>query len=381
MENSQQKLLIVDDNLKNLQVLGNILQRENYKIEFAANGKTALEWVRKNKFDLILLDIMMPEMDGFEVCEEIRSMSDYNDVPIILLSAITDRESILKGFEQGVQDYVTKPFDVRELLARVKTQLELKYGKEQLKKVNNWLEEQVKEKTSELEKALFELNKLDAMKTNFFSQISEEIKTPLNGIIGTINLVKTEDRSSAVKDMIAILEISLSRLESFISKATFSTQLSSMDYSLKTSELNLIELIKYAILEQNNVFQNKDLKITITDTSNRININADKDLIFKALNYLLDNAAKYSPNGSEIKISIISENDQVVLSIVDHGTGFSAEEIQYLLSPYRSDAKLAGSKTGISLQIVKQIMDLHGGKIIIKNNKEGGACIQLIFNL
>ena len=92
--------------------------------------------------------------------------------------------------------------------------------------INKWLEEQVKLKTIELEKALLELNKLDKLKTNFLFQINEEIKTPLNGIIGTINLVKNEDRSSAVKDMIEILEISLSRIESFVSKAVFSTQLS-----------------------------------------------------------------------------------------------------------------------------------------------------------
>ena len=144
-------ILIVDDNPKNLQVLGSTLEQENYSVEFAINGKAALGLIEKLDFDLILLDVMMPEMDGFEVCQKVRASKNNKDVPIIFLTAKTDRESIIKGFEIGGQDYVTKPFDSGELLARVKTQVELRQSKQALKSLNTELENRVKERTIELE--------------------------------------------------------------------------------------------------------------------------------------------------------------------------------------------------------------------------------------
>jgi two-component system sensor histidine kinase/response regulator len=132
-------ILLVDDSPHNLQVLGKLLQEEKYKTEFAINGESALEWLKIRQFDLILLDLNMPGMNGFEVCKKIRSEKGINEVPIIFLSAESERESILKGFEVGAQDYVTKPFDTRELLARVKTQLDLKSKTEKLEKINEWL--------------------------------------------------------------------------------------------------------------------------------------------------------------------------------------------------------------------------------------------------
>jgi DNA-binding response OmpR family regulator len=132
-------ILLVDDNPQNLQVLGKLLQEEKYEIEFAVNGEATLEWLKNKKFDLILLDLNMPGMNGFEVGKRIRTDNEMYEVPIIFLSAESERESILKGFEVGAQDYVTKPFDSRELLARVKTQLDLKSKTEKLEKVNEWL--------------------------------------------------------------------------------------------------------------------------------------------------------------------------------------------------------------------------------------------------
>ena len=132
-------ILLVDDNPQNLQVLGKLLQDEKYEIEFAVNGEGTLEWLKNRQFDLILLDINMPGMNGFEVCKRIRSDKGMSEIPIIFLSAESERESILKGFEVGAQDFVIKPFDSRELLARVKTQLDLKSKTEKLEKINEWL--------------------------------------------------------------------------------------------------------------------------------------------------------------------------------------------------------------------------------------------------
>jgi sigma-B regulation protein RsbU (phosphoserine phosphatase) len=125
-------ILIVDDNPKNLQILGNYLQNEGYKVEFALDGNSALDWINRTEFDLVLLDIMMPGMDGFEVCRTIKSDPVKRKIPVIFLTAKVDTESIVKGFDIGAVDYVIKPFNQKELIARVRTQIEIKRNRDEI---------------------------------------------------------------------------------------------------------------------------------------------------------------------------------------------------------------------------------------------------------
>jgi DNA-binding response OmpR family regulator len=142
--NSQSSILIVDDNKKNLQVLGSLLQNEKMLVEFAIDGHSALNWLNRKNFDLILLDINMPGMDGYEVCKIIKDDLETREIPIIFITANTDTESIVKGFETGAIDYITKPFIHRELLARIKTQITIKKTTEQTLLYLNQIEEQQK---------------------------------------------------------------------------------------------------------------------------------------------------------------------------------------------------------------------------------------------
>jgi diguanylate cyclase (GGDEF)-like protein len=143
---SQFKILIVDDVPKNIQVAASILRESGYKMAFAQDGRTALSMSKSKRFDLILLDIMMPEMDGFEVCRKIRSIAVDREVPIIFLTAKEDADSIVKGFELGAVDYLTKPFNGAELIARVKTHLELYRSKKELLAANARLNKEIKER-------------------------------------------------------------------------------------------------------------------------------------------------------------------------------------------------------------------------------------------
>jgi DNA-binding response OmpR family regulator len=126
------KILIVDDNPKNLQIIGSYLVLEGYSVEFATDGETAIDWIESVQFDLILLDINMPVMDGYDVCRIIKKNPRHNKIPVIFITAKTDTDSIIKGFETGAVDYITKPFNHRELLARVKSQIEIKRGRDQI---------------------------------------------------------------------------------------------------------------------------------------------------------------------------------------------------------------------------------------------------------
>lgn len=129
-------ILAVDDVPRNLQVLGNLLKEENYRMSFAENGEQALKMVSRTPPDLILLDIMMPGMDGFEVCKQLKSSPETKDIPVIFLTGKSEIEDIIKGFEIGGVDYVTKPFNGIELLVRIKTHLELKHAREALRSLS-----------------------------------------------------------------------------------------------------------------------------------------------------------------------------------------------------------------------------------------------------
>lgn len=140
--NRRFKILIVDDAPKNIQVIANLLGEENYDISYATNGRQALGHIEETEFDLVLLDVMMPEMNGYEVCKKIKNGKQHRDLPVIFITARTDQESIIEAFEAGGQDYITKPFNSTELMARVKTHLKLKaFEDSQQVLINNALAE------------------------------------------------------------------------------------------------------------------------------------------------------------------------------------------------------------------------------------------------
>ncbi len=171
-KSSEQKILIVDDIPKNLQILGNILDAKGFDICFATNGKQALQLAENNMPDLILLDISMPEMDGFEVCEKIKTSPAMSNIPIIFLTAYTDTDSIVKAFKAGGQDYITKPFNPAELMARVNTHLELKNKRERI--------EQQAKQLLEWNKLQSELNKSLNEQKNIITQKNKSLTDSLN---------------------------------------------------------------------------------------------------------------------------------------------------------------------------------------------------------
>jgi DNA-binding response OmpR family regulator len=215
-------ILLVDDNPQNLQVLGKLLQEEKYEIEFAVNGEATLEWLRNKQFDLILLDLNMPGMNGFEVCKRIRSDNGMYEVPIIFLSAESERESILKGFEVGAQDYVTKPFDSRELLARVKTQLDLKSKTEKLEKINEWLGKKIDNwlkasvgrprgvETNDLSAKLIEFDKNQSF---ILKDICLELSTSIKEVEKLIGKSNDSDAKSQIKEIVKRMADSVVKLE------------------------------------------------------------------------------------------------------------------------------------------------------------------------
>lgn len=386
VKNHEVVILIVDDNPKNLQILGKTLKENDYRVEFAIDGMSALEWIKNQNFDLILLDVVMPEMNGFEVCTKIRSDPKFNDVPVIFLTAETEKESILKGFELGAQDYVTKPFDTRELMVRVKTHLELKTSKERLKLMNEYLEQKVQERTSQLknsneklEKANVELKRLDMAKAEFLQLISHEIRTPLNGIISPVQLLKDQIESGDLSELVNILDLSVSRLEKFSYNALTITRLRIEKDKISKQIILLKELIESSLTEVSEKINEKNIRLDIPKFSKSISIKGEFDILKTCFVNILENAVKYSVKKGCIKIKISQEKNLITCEIEDHGKGFSTESLNKLFKLFSSGEQHIDQNLGLGLALVKLIMDAHSGRVEISNRKTGGASVKLIF--
>jgi two-component system sensor histidine kinase/response regulator len=380
-EKKQFNILVVDDNTKNIQVIGNILKEANYLIGFATNGEQALSLLQKsNDYDLVLLDINMPVMNGFDTCMAIRKDPRLTEIPVIFLTAYTDKTNIVAGFDVGAQDYITKPFNSQELLARVNTHLQLKYKTDLIKKLNEDLEIKVAERTKELEKANNDLSNLDNMKTGFLVFISQEMRSPLNAIVGTLNMIKNQEQSVVIKTMVETLDASVSKLEEFTSKALFFNQLVQHKYQLQLVEVNIKDIIQFSILELADRINEKDIQITYDALQNGIFMNADKDLMFKAFLYILDNAVKFTATASSVDLSLTTDGNTINFSCTDHGEGFPDEVLSQLLLPFGLMNDPNHQKSALSLVTIKQIVKLHNGELKICNKENAGACVELIFH-
>lgn len=366
-------ILIVDDNSQNIQLLGNVLRNNGYQIGCAMDGAQALEILEQSDgYDLILLDINMPVLDGFATCKIIRENEKYRDVPVIFLTAYTEIDNVIKGFELGAQDYVTKPFNTKELLVRVDTHLQLKRQRDFINQMNHELMAKVDERTQELRKAYEALNQVDNLKNDFLTVISQEIRTPLNGIVGAVNLIKSQEYSATIRDLVEILDKSVSNLELFTDNAVYFTKLSDK-YNPNISEFNLISLVEFALMEKEEEFYIKRIKIEWQKDAKEILVKADKDLIYKLLINVFHLFINNSKGNNTLEIILLNQNE-ITLKIKD--STYCLPE--FLTGNFSNSAALYKNKRlGLNFFIIKQIVEIHKGKIKLHTNKKDGSEIEI----
>ena len=371
-DKKNQKILIVDDQQKNIQVLGSLLRQENYIIGVATNGQQALEMlIESNDYDLVLLDVNMPVMNGFDACKAIRKHENLKEIPIIFLTALVDSDSIVLGFEAGGQDYVTKPFNANELLARVNTHLELKHSKDTLKQVNNWLETKVAERTEELKKANNQLLNLDTAKSEFLNIISHEIRTPLNGIIGALGIINEFQLPEEVKEWLDIMEISSDRLEQFSYKALDISLFNTRGKDILTlNPIDLTDIISANVIKFKKQADKKNISIIQQNESPDNHCLIDETFMNKCFSYIIDNAIKFGNKDSQVLIKTASHNDNLVVTVEDEGKLFQENYDISVLQPFNTSAHI-DQNPALSLFLCKQIIEAHDGKIEIENTQKG----------
>ncbi len=386
MESRNFKILAIDDNPKNLKVLAALLAPLSYQVDYAFSGPEAIKLLETESYDLILLDIMMPGMDGYETCIRIKSMPANNHTPVIFLTARTDMASLNRAFTSGGVDYITKPFSPEELLARVRTHLELKSSRQQLLEVNSWLEQKVEERTEalrsaheELEKAYRSLQSLDKAKTDFLHMIHHEVRTPLNAILGFTNILQDEVETPELKEQVSFIYHSSMRLEKFLAVVLQLTELIARENPLPRKPVSLGKTLEASLNEYTHQISRKGLKIMLDPSLPVLMVNGNEKLMKKCFLGVVENAIEYSPDGGEVSIIQVIRKGYSGCEITDHGPGFNEHSLKNLFTLFGVGDQHVDENVGLDLCLAKMVMDAHGGKVEVRNNPGGGASVTLMF--
>ncbi len=343
------KVLIVDDIAQNIEIIKTFLE-DIYILDSAESGEEALEKIPVFKPDLILLDIKMPGMDGYEVCRTIRDNEEYNHIRIIMVSALTMIEERLKGYENGADDYITKPFIAEELEAKIKVFLNLK-------------------RTTEV----------DQLKSDLLALFSHETRTPLNTIIGMSSLLMDDDQlDEDTKSTIGMIQESGNQLHQFVEKTSFLCTLKSTQTIEKTTERFLTQL-ENTIVSKRDAMAAREIRINHNIDSN-LTFKGDWFMIYEVLGYIVDNAIKFSPEKGEITIAQKQDGNKIIFTFSDQGPGIPADWLNKIFDEFAIQDIMHHQKgQGLSLAIAKHVMRLHDGFIEAENGPDQGAIFLLGF--
>lgn len=356
-------ILIVDDVLENVNLLGVMLQRRGFSITQCLSGAEALAHIEKRIPDLILLDISMPEMDGFEVTRRLKSSAQTRDIPIIFLTAFTDKKRIIEGFDLGGVDYITKPYNANELFARIRTHLELKHTKDLMAERNQELQE--------LNEKLHQLN-LD--KNELLGIVAHDLKSPLSAIRGIAEALVYDHELSPTtrKEFEQTILTTSDRMFTLIAELLSVNVIETGGLTIEKRPISLNKTLNGIINQYQKQAANKDLQIVVDIESSAIAY-ADKFSLHQICENFISNALKYSPSGKTVYIRAKHQTTHYQLEyptirveVQDEGPGLSEEDKLRLFGKFqRLSARPTGGEhsTGLGLSIVKKLADTMGAHV------------------
>lgn len=357
------KILIVDDVAINIDMMKSILQENNYLIAAARNGRSALAKTMANVFDLILLDIVLPDIDGFEVCRQIKANSMNRETPVIFLTAQRDEESLVKGFRLGAVDYVLKPFSAEELRARVELHISLKRAGEELKKARDIAEQAAKAKAM------------------FLANMSHEIRTPLNGIVGMIDIMRQTNLDDQQREYLSIIDISSETLLMIINDILDFSKIEASQISFEQISFNIRNEVDdvYKVLVYSARQKNLELSVRISNDVPET-VQGDPFRLKQILINLINNAIKFTKKGFvRVSVSFVrktGKKDVIRFEVRDTGIGISPENQKKLFTSF-SQADTSTTRnfggSGLGLAISKRLVQMMGGDIGVDSEEGRGS--------
>ncbi len=346
--NLKGRILLVDDEQRNIGILEQVL--EDYTLETARSGRETLEKLPAFSPDIVLLDIMMPSMDGYEVCRRIRRLSKARFTKVIFVSGKAFLKDRLAGYEAGGDDYLIKPFDGDELLAKVRVFLRLKHVEEILQ-----------------------------IKTDFMDLISHETRTPLTGILGVSQILMEEVsiHGKEVADLAETIHSSGSRLLKFIDKTILLCGLKTMT-GVEGAEWPIESIVEPVIESLAGLAAKSDVRVIKKLESQTLS--CDAVLMGKAVTYVVENAIRFSPPGGMVEIQGTREapGERYVITVSDQGKGIALEMQDAIFSEFAvQDIAHHGEGQGLSLATARKILELHQGSLQVRSEEGKGAAFIL----
>lgn len=367
-------VLVVDDQAVNLQVLAELLRRYGYRVRPAISGELAIETARLERPEIVLLDITMPGMDGYEVCSRFKSDPNLRSVPIIFLSGLDDTVVRVRGFQLGAADYVTKPFKMDELIARVRAHLELGRLRTALEESNARLEATVVERTRELAAANARLAILDGAKSDFLNLISHELRTPLTGIFGVSELLLAERTDAEAAELRGLFEDSRNRLMRLVDDAVLLTQMGvglASGQGAETSSLD--ELVPAVWAEVAPVAQQRGIALP-APPAQLGRVEGRRQYLRRALGTLLETSIKMAARHSALRVSGGAVGDRLRLVIESDGRIIPESVLPRFFELMHSATPIIpGEDLGLALSVAERIISLHGGTVAVANLEPPGV--------
>lgn len=357
------KVLIVDDVYENIDMMLRVLNREGYEVLIAKDGEEALDKVIEYKPDIILLDVMMPGIDGFQVCQRLKQNEATKDIPVIFITALANTVYIVKGFEVGAVDFITKPFRPKEVVARVNTHLTVTRQRQEI------------ERLREQDRVYFE--KLSAMKDDVMNMASHDLKNPLNTVKTAVSLMRRRnpDMDEKTSELLHIIENSAEMMKNLI---TGLLDLAKIETG-RAINLQPVQLNKF--LDDNlTIFKlaasDKNITLTFLPPNEDAVVPMDLERMEQVLQNLLSNAIKYTPDGGTVTLSAEITADSVIIKVQDTGMGIPKDDLPHLFEKFyrvKNDAHMQVEGTGLGLSIVKSIVENHDGTITVESEVNKGT--------
>lgn len=351
------RVLVVDDQPSNLRIISALLSRHGYTVHTAESGEEALDALERQSADLLLLDMMMPGMDGFELLEEVRRHPDWSSVPVVFLTAAHDRDLLLRAFDSGAVDYVTKPFMPEELLARVQAHIGLKLTRDRLERVARERQELV-------------------------NLVAHDLKNPLSSIFFASDLLITgQTREDRIPRYLRMIRDSAEDALGYIRRYLETQQAARPRADDASARACLAELAMW--IEQRYALQleERGSRLRVGELPERTGVGIDALVLRQVCENLISNAIKYAP-GSDIELRVLPGAPGFLqLRVEDRGPGIPPEQQSSLFTPFfrigTGDPATDGLSTGLGLSLARQIVGASGGELRYEDRDGGGASFVL----
>lgn len=353
-------ILVVDDIQTNIQVVGGVLSEAGYEVMPATSGPQALERIKNQLPDLILLDFMMPDVNGVEVCKQLKANPRTKKIPVIFLTASSETQHLVEAFSAGAVDYVTKPFQAAELLARVKTHLELKKAREALFQYGERLRE------------------LNDEKNEFLGIVAHDLRSPLSNIVSSARMAiddPTNDREQ-LNEFLEIIHASAVHVIHLVENLMDVNAIEQGRMKIDLAPCELGELVRGVTSNYLSKARAKQQELSLSEEGGPLVAMADAHSTIQVFDNLVSNAIKYSPAGKRIDVRLARRDAVIRCEVQDQGPGVSAEDLKKMFGKFaRLTARPTGgeSSTGLGLSIVKKMVEAGGGKVWCESELGKGA--------